>query len=721
MPPVPLRRPIYWREALIYFWRPVEILRGYRLRDLRADVIAALTVAIVMLPQAIAFALIAELPPQMGLYGAIVASVIGALWGSSHQLQSGPSNTTSLLVLSVLLGVASPGTPEYLAAAGIMALLVGLFRLLAGLARLGMVVNFVSNAVVVGFTAGAGVLILSTQLRHLLRLAIPSSPLLSQTLLDVGRHLAETHWPSLIIGLGTLALIVLLGRINRKLPGPLIAMVAASLLVGVLGLDRAGVRVVGELPRGLPPLARLPLGDLGLINRLLTGSLAVAAIGLVESISISRVISSRTGQRLDSNQEFVGQGLANIAAALFSGYACSGSFTRSAVNYQAGARTGIASALAGVLVLLALLALGRWAAYVPLPALAGVLILTAYGLVDRPALVRIWHSSRGDRSIMVITLLATLALPLEFAVLTGIALSLAVYLIRTSTPRVRCLLPEDDFRHFAYQPDKPNCPQLGVVEILGDLYFGASSHVEARIDEIRARHPEQRFLLLRMHTVERCDISGINTLESIVRAYRERHGDVYLVRVRRPVLELFRASGFYAHLGADHFLGPDEAVGHLFYRVLDPAVCIYECPLRVFHECQNLPKVEYPAPVHLDLPAGDIPAVAPGELWRELRGASPPIVLDVREPREFERGHIPQALSLPLPQLLAQDERLPRDRGVVVVCRGGRRSARAAALLRRQGIDARVLNGGMIAWEGNGMLVAVETGQGENNDPTSLS
>jgi SulP family sulfate permease len=694
-----------------FFARPVEIVRTYKRQNLRPDLLAGLTVAVVTLPQAMAYALIAELPPQMGLYSAIVGAVVGALWGSSAQLQTGPSNTTSLLVLSVLLGVSMPGTPEYLAAAGVMALLVGIFRLAMGLARLGVLVNFVSDAVIVGFTAGAGILILANQLRYLFRLDVSSATRLGQTLANIAAHITDVHWISLIIGASVIVLIAVLRRVNRNLPGPLVGMATAALVVSLLKLDVQGVRVIGELPRNLPPLRALPLLDWDRVGKLFTGSMTVAAVGLVETVSIARTIASQTGQRLDSNQEFVGQGLANIACGLFSGYTCSGSFARSAVNFEAGAQTALSSVLGSLFVLIAMLLLAPLAAYVPLPALAGVLILTAHGLIDRQKIARIWRSGHGDRFIMVVTMLATLALPLQFAALTGIVLSVIYYLLKTSTPRVRTVLPDDDFRHFAPHPEKPACPQLGVVEILGDLYFGAVSHVEEYIQENLERNPSQHFLLLRMHTVENCDISGIHSLESIVRTYRERHGDVYLVRVRRPVLDLMQAAGFYNYLGEDHFLDPDEAIHHLFYKVIDPAICIYECPVRAFEECQNLPKKRYPGQVRLDiavLPDG-VPAIAPRALWDALHAEPPPRIIDVREPREFKRGHIPDARSIPLPVLLNHVDQISSDRLVVMVCRGGRRSTRATALLRERGYDnVQVLKGGMIAWENERLLEAVD-------------
>jgi sulfate permease, SulP family len=697
------------RGVPAFFARPVQIFRTYQLANLRPDLVAGLTVAMIALPQAIAYALIAELPPQMGLYSAIVGSIIGALWGSSDQLQTGPSNAASMVVLSVLIAVALPGTPEYLVAAGLLAVMAGLIRLAAGLARLGILVNFVSDSVVVGFTAGAGLLILANQLRHLMRLPVPSTVQLWDTLSNVVRHAGEVHWISLALGLSVTLLIVAFRRWSPRLPGPAIAMVAASTLVGILGADHLGVRTIGELPRGLPALT-VPPFDMTLVAQLGAGAVAVAAIGLVEATSIARAIASQTRQRLDSNQEFVGQGLANIACGFLSGYPCSGSLARTAANFQAGARSPIASVFVGIFVLIAMLALAPLTRHLPLAALSGVILIVAQGLINHREIRRIWRSANADRSIMAVTFVATLMLPLQYAVFVGILMSLGHYLIKTSMPRVRAVVPDDAFRHFVHQPDKPDCPQLGVIEVLGDLYFGAVSHVEQSIARNLLRNPSQRFLLLRMHSVETCDISGIHALESLTETYREQGGDVFFVRVQGPVERVMRSTGFLERLGEDHLLTGDEAMDHLFYRVLDPAICIYECPVRVFAECQNLPKhhvaeeLHFPCDMYLD----DVPYVTPLALWKALRGPSPPLVIDVRAPGEFFRGRIRQARSIPLPLLLDGHAQVPRELEVVFVCRGGRRSSRAAALFRQRGYDrVSALQGGMAAWEANMLLVAV--------------
>jgi len=701
-----------WTVTSSYFVRPFHLFKTYERSNLRTDIIAGLTVAIVLLPQAIANAMITELPPQTGLYAAIVASIIGALWGSSNHLNTGPTNSTSLLVLATLLPIAEVGSDRFLMAAGLMAVMVGVFQITLGIARMGVLVNFVSDSVIIGFTAGAGMLIIVYQLRYLLRLDYPSSSSLVITLKETVSHLQEVHWISLVIGICVIVLIVILKRFKPKWPGALLGMVIAAAVVGLLKLDQAGVNVIGQLPRNLPPLVELPLFDIDLISQLSSGALAAGAIGLVASMAISRSIASQSDQQLDSNQEFIGQGLANIVAGFFSGFSVSGSFARSAMNYEAGGRTPLSSVFSGFFVLAAMLLVAPLAANVPRTALAGVLLVISFGMIDRKEIARIWRGAQGDAAIMVVTFLGTLLLPLQFAVLTGILISFAVYIMRTSVPRIVQVLPSENFSHFSPSDNTYPCTQLGILAIYGDLYFGASGHIEEAIRNHLDAHPTQRFLLLRMFSVNHIDISGVHALESIVRALRQRGGDVFMMRTQGPVLKLFKSTGFYDCLGEDHFLAYGDALGYIFNRILDPTICIYECEVRVFQECMNLPRpMKHPVEdtLPLAMPPGSVKSISPQELWTELHGHTHPIVIDIREPREFLRGHIPKAESMPIFKLISNPSQIPQIRQVVLVCRSGRRSTRAIYMLMKAGFtNIRILDGGMVAWENANLLEAVD-------------
>jgi SulP family sulfate permease len=703
------------RRDLKELVRPVEVFRGYRRSQVRGDLIAGLTVAVVAIPQSIAYAAIAGLPPSYGLYSAIVASIVGALWGSSRYLSTGPTNAISILVLSILTPLAAIGTAEYLIAASTMAVLVGVLCVVFGFAGLGMLVNFASRAVLLGFTAGAGVLIATGQLKNLLRLDVQRSPALWRTLAEVGGAIGETHFPSVALGLGTIVVVLLIGRYSKRLPGGLFALLCAGVVVAIVGVDRLGVIVVGEVPRELPQVTGFSVGwmiERDLLGALLTGALAVAALGLVEAVSIAREISRQSGERLDVNQELVGQGMANIAAGLFSGYASSGSFTRSAVNFQSGARSQMSSVFGGLFILAGVLAFGPAAAFLPRAALAGLIMFIAYKMIDWRGVRRVIRTSRAEAGIMVATFAATLALPLEFAVLAGVMLSLAIYIYQSSLPTVHTVVPDETFRHFVEKENAPVCPQLGVINIRGAMFFGAASHVEDELLRNYESNPGQNRLLLRMHGVHQCDMSGIDVLEGVLRLYRGAGGDVYFVQVRPEVRRRMRRSGFEALLGKDNFLRQEEAIEWLFENAIDPAVCIYECEHRVFAECQPLEKhlydIRLPAfPTRFRYPERqlNVPEFEDGL----RRHGDRALLIDVREREEYDLGHLAGAELYPLRHIIEDAEKLPHDRALFLICRSGRRSTRAMHWLIDLGFDEVYnLKGGLLSWKALGRPVEVD-------------
>ncbi len=720
-----------FRPAVRYMQRPFTIIRTYDRQNLRPDLIAGLTVTVIALPQAIAFALIAELPPEMGLYAAIVGALVGALWGSSNQLHTGPANAISLLIFTSLSTFTQPGAQLFILAAGLMAVMVGVLQMVMGLARLGMLVNFVSYSVIIGFATGAGILIAIKQISPLLGIPVEADNVF-ETLTGNAFHLPDIHWATAIIGIGTMVTMVIIRSVNRRLPNILISIVLASIMVALFDLQNKGVTVIGELPASLPPLTDLPLLDIGLIGQLSAGALAVAAIALVQTTALTRSVAAQTGQRLDSNQEFVGQGLANITMGFFSGFAGSGSFARTIVNLDSGARTAMASVFSAGFLLVALFVSGTLTAYLPVSALSAVLIVTAYNMIDFAEIRRILYSGFGEAAILGVTLFGTLFLDIAFAVLLGILLSFVLYILHTSAPRVHEVKPDVNYKHFLYQPEKAGCPQLGIIEILGDLYFGAVHYVEEYILDHADKHPEQRFLLIRMHNVNDCDFSGIHMLENVVKTYRDRGGDVFLVRPQYRVKQIFATTDFVENvLGADHILDKDSAISHIFYHILDPAICIYECPVRVFQECANLPKRVNIAGIPHDheIITKEFHTTNPRTLWQQLHtselinqhagngvGLKPPLILDVREPREFRQGHIAEAQSVPLATILSEEVKFPTNQQIVLVCRSGRRSRRAAAALQNLGChNISILEGGMQAWEAEGLLEAV--GETVNRNP----
>lgn len=699
-------------QESVFFGRPKRVFAELTREQTGRDLVAGLTLAVVLLPQAIAYSLMIGLPPQMGVNAAIVATIVGALWGSSNQLNTGPTNTTSLLVMASLLAVSAPSSESYIAAAGLMAVMVGVIRLAMGLLRMGVLVNFVSDSVIIGFTAGAGILIGANQLRHLLRLDLPRTPDLGLTLGALMQQFVHTHLPSLAVGLGTIVIIVLLKRFWPRVPAALVGMLSAAVIVAAFHLEDAGVMVLGGIPRSLPPLTQLPLLDFALIRRLLPGALAVASIGLVESTSIARSVAAKTGQRLDSNQEFVGQGLANICVGFLSGYAVSGSFTRTAVAHEAGARSPLAAVFSGLLLLVMMFLVAPLAVHLPLTALAAVLLVTAWRMVDRQEMSRIVRTSPGDTWTMYATMAATLLLPLAYAVLTGVLVSFARYLIKTSTPGVMAVVPDERFHHFVRATDRTVCPQLGVMEIGGSLFFGAVRHTEDALWANQEANPGQMFLLLRMHFVDVCDVSGIRMLDALVRRYRACGGDVFLEGVRPDVQRMISQYGFTSTLGAANILNTGNSITHLFHKVLHPDICIYGCSHRVFGECQGLPKDAH-ALQRLQLDAvtdRPTPELAPSEARFLLADPdSDVIIVDVGETGEYRNWHIEDAFSLPLRRLTAEGPHLPAESTLIFVSRMGRRGALAVHIMQNMNRN-RVYNlrGGMLAWEAAGFPIAVE-------------
>jgi SulP family sulfate permease len=286
--------------------------------------------------------------------------------------------------------------------------------------------------------------------------------------------------------------------------------------------------------------------------------------------------------------------------------------------------------------------------------------------------------------------------------------------LRTSTPRVHQVVPDQEYHHFAYRPKQPHCPQLGVIDILGDLYFGAVNHVEEVIHRYQELHPEQRYLLIRMHNVNNCDFSGIHMLESVLKSYRDNGGDIFMVRVSYRVDRLMRSTGFCDTIGMQNFLDEDDAINHIFYHVLDPTICIYECPHRVFKECENLPKQVFPEDIKVldaDSVETEIDEITPEALWDSIRTIPEKLtVIDVREPREYRRGHVPGAQLVPLTRILADEYQLDcgDDHRIVFICRSGRRSRRAAQHILNGHANVKILRGGMLAWEASDLLEAVD-------------
>ena len=559
----------------------------------RDDLLAGLTGAIVALPQGVAFAVIAGMPPEYGLYAGMVPAVVAALFGSSWHLVSGPTTAASIVLFSALSKYAEPGSADYVQLALTLTIMVGLIQLVMGLARLGSIVNFISHSVVTGFTAGAAIIIAASQLKHFFGISVPRGGHLHQTLIGVFSQWHDFNPYVVAVGLITLVSGVIIGHFRPRMPYMIFSMLIGCVVAYGFskfgGRQAASIQFVGALPASLPPLSA-PSFTLENIRILAPAALATTLFVLTEAVSIARSLAVKSGQHLDGSQEFIGQGLSNIAGSFFSGYVATGSFNRSGLNFQAGAKTPLAAVFAGSLLIVVVLLVAPWAAYLPNAAMSGILFLVAWRLIDFQRMTKILKTSKQESVILMTTFLATLFLELEFAIFLGVILSLILYLNRTSHPRVLTRVPDPrhPMRAFTTDPDLPECPQLKIIRIDGSLFFGAISHVEEQLQKLADARPEQKHLLLVFSGINFIDMAGADFLAELVEREKKEGGQLYLYDIKAPVCEEIQQEGYLDLIGAKNiFESKDEALAEIFTR-LDREIC-GRCRARIFLECLTLP------------------------------------------------------------------------------------------------------------------------------------
>jgi SulP family sulfate permease len=578
-----LRLPFDWSRLLPFLrWRD-RVTRA----STRDDAMAGITGALVALPQGVAFATIAGMPPEYGLYAGMIPAVIAALFGSSWHLVSGPTTAASIVLFSVLAPHAEPGSAEYVRLALTITFLVGALELAMGLAKLGTLVNFISHSVVTGFTAGAAILIATNQVKHFTGLAIPRGSDFIDTWGITLTHFAQLRPEVLTVGLATLLIGIAVMRWLPRLPYMIVAMLVGSVLAALLAAFK-GVQLptVGALPASLPPLSA-PALDGDSIRAVSSGVIAVGLLALTEAVSIGRALGARTGQHVDGNQEFIGQGLSNLIGSFFSGYVSTGSFNRSGVNYAAGAKTPIAAMLAGLFLMVLVLFVAPWAKFLPNAAMAGILFLVAWGLIDFAEIRHVLRSSRGESAILLSTFAATLFLSLEEAIIIGVLLSLSLYLARTSKPVVRVRVPDPyhSKRKFIDAGSVPPCPQLRFVRIDGSIFFGATAHIREELAAQDQADPSQKHVAILAHGMNFIDMAGAHYLAEEAQRRREAGGGLYLIHVKDAVQEQLAESGALKSIGGGNlFDSKSEAIGEI-YKHLDRQACRH-CTRRIFRECE---------------------------------------------------------------------------------------------------------------------------------------
>ena len=552
---------------------------------LRADLLAGLTGAIIVLPQGVAFAMIAGLPPEYGIYTAIITPIVAALFGSSLHLISGPTTAISIVVFTSVSPFAEPGTTEFIRLALTLTFMAGVYQLALGLARMGALVNFVSHSVVVGFTSGAAILIATSQMKHVFGLDIPRGHSFLQVWLSLLSEIRHINPYVIIVAVVTLAVAVIFKVLLPRWPGMLFAMVIGSLTCLVLSGQQHGVHLLGKMPAHLPPFS-LPDFSFEVIRELAPKGLAVALLGLIEALSIARSISMKSRQQIDGSQEFIGQGLSNIIGSFFSSYAGSGSFTRSGINYLAGAMTPLSAVFSAVILSVLLLLVAPLTEYLPIAAMGGIILLVAYNLIDMTHIRSILRTSWEETAVMLATFLATLFLELEFAIYAGVLLSLVLYLNRTAHPRIANLVPNSNMMGFPLMEGEAECLNLKIIRIDGPLFFGAVNHVGEWLAGIDKHSNHKRDVLILGCGINFIDVAGGEMLAREARRLRALRATLYLCEFKPEAYQVLERGGYIDVIGADHIFGTQtEALARILSNV-DPQRC-QSCTMPLFKECRQ--------------------------------------------------------------------------------------------------------------------------------------
>jgi sulfate permease, SulP family len=554
-------------------------LRVYDRSLLGSDLLAAVIVTIMLIPQSLAYAMLAGLPPQVGLYASILPLAAYAIFGSSRTLAVGPVAVVSLMTAAAIGRIADPGSPEYLAAAIALAALSGLFLVAMGLARLGFLANLLSHPVISGFITAAGILIAASQLKHLL--GVPAG---GDTLPEIARSLFEqagaVNLPTLALGvlatafllavrshLGPLLLCLGLNRAAAGAltkAGPIAAVLVTTLAVAGLGLGAAGVQTVGEIPQGLPPLT-IPPFNAPLWRDLLPAAILISLVGFVESVSVAQTLAARRRQRIDPNQELVGLGSANLAAAFSGGYPVTGGFARSVVNFDAGAQTPMAGVLTALGIAVTAAFLTPLFHYLPTATLAATIIVAVLALVDIGAIRRTFAYSRSDFAAMAATIVVVLGVGIEAGIVTGIAVSIALHLWRTSRPHMAIVGQVPGSEHFrnVLRHQVITSERVLTVRIDESLYFANTRYLEDKIYALVAERPQLEHVVLMCPAVNFIDASALESLETIVLRLHAAGVTFHLSEVKGPVMDRLQRSSFLTHLTGEVFLSQYQAMARL--------------------------------------------------------------------------------------------------------------------------------------------------------------
>lgn len=559
----------------------LEWAKSYDRETASHDSLAAVIVALMLIPQSLAYALLAGVPATAGLYASILPLVAYTLFGTSRTLSVGPVAVISLMTATALGPLFLPGSMEYAGAAIVLALLSGLLLLAMALLRLGFLANFLSHPVISGFISASALLIALSQLKHILGIDLQGENAV-QLVLGLLHGLSQTHWPTFAIGSSSLIFLFLARRYLKQwlrrlgLPphladslgrvAPILVLLVSILVVSAWELNNIGVRVVGTVPQGLPELT-LPAFDLTFIQQLLPAALLISLVGFVESVSVGQTLAARFRERIEPNQELVALGSANIAAAFSGGIPVTGGFSRSVVNFDAGARTPMAGTLAAIGIAITALYLTPFLYHLPHAVLGATIIVAVLGLVDLGMLTRTWRYSRQDGAALLAAMLGVLLIGVEAGILLGGGLSLLLFLWRTSQPHIAVVGQVPGSEHFRNvdRHSVTESPKVLSVRVDESLYFPNARYLEDRIAELVERHPGVEHLVLMCSGINHIDASALESLETICERLHTAGIQLHLSEVKGPVMDRLQNSDFLQQFGGQVFLSQFEAL-----KSLDP-------------------------------------------------------------------------------------------------------------------------------------------------------
>ena len=524
----------------------LQWMRGYDRKNLSGDLLAGLIVAIMLIPQGMAYAVLAGLPPVMGLYAVTVPLLVYALFGSSRQLAVGPVAIVSIITFEGLSHLEEPGSAEFIGLAITLALMVGVIQVAMGLFQGGFIVKFLSHSVIAGFTAAAALIIGFSQLAHVMGVRLENNQTIFHTSASAISSLGEANLPTVAMGLGSIAALLLLNRHAPRLPGSIIVVAGTTLLTFAFNLQDAGIRIIGDVPGGMPEISS-PTVDLETLRSLLPVALTITFVGFMESIAIAQSLAAREKMKVNPNQELTALGLANVAAGFFSAYPVAGGFARSAVNYQAGARTGLASIVSSGLIILTLLFFTGLFHHLPYAVLAAIIIVAVVKLIDLSEARHLFTVKTVDGLTLTLTFAATLLLGIERGILVGVVFSLLVFIRRSAYPHTAELgyLPDDDvFRNLKRFPNAVTYPNALILRIDASLYFANIGYLEDRIAASVSDRPDLEWIILDFTGVNDIDGVAIETLEGLVLTYRRRDVRFMFPGMKGPVRDVVARAGW---------------------------------------------------------------------------------------------------------------------------------------------------------------------------------